>query len=255
MLWAQVVFYIILIHGVARVCGLEILGKYILFELSPHNGAYWYFNAYTYLFFLIPLLNAGLTALKKPLLLLCISLFSLCCLTGGHYEEYTILLVMYLIGGYLRLHPVHIKVSYGIAATVISLFLTAGFAFANHFDLVYKHSFLPTVITTLALFLLVLKIPFTSSSVNKIISTLAPLSFGCYLLQCHPFMWRHVLNDTFRQIAAGNPLPWVILMTIALFVGGLILDALRQQLFNLLRLKSCAEKADSMLERLFSHCR
>ncbi len=252
MLWAQVAFYVILLHLIARACGMELLGKYLLYELSPNTGAYWYFNAYTYLFLLMPFLNAGLVSVSQHKLRLGLLLLSACCLTGGAYHGYTVLLLMYLIGGYLRLYPVHIKSAYCLTAAILCMLLTAGYAFANRFDLVYTHSFLPTVILTLSLFLFFIRCPFQAPRFAKIITLLAPLSFGCYLLQCHPYVWRMVLNGVFHRLAAENPIPWVVGMTVVLFVLGLTLDAVRQFLFAWLGLKKWAEKADLLFEKSLS---
>lgn len=250
MLYAQVVFYVVLIHAFACICSLEEPSLSYIFQLYPHKGAYWYFNAYTYIFLLMPLLNAGLRNLERPLLSVVILLFSLCCFSGGRCSGYVILFLMYLVGGYLRLYPVSVKMGYCMVVLVGSVLVTALCAYANGVELVYRHAFIPTVLVSLSLFLMLVRMQIKSLRVVKIITFLSPLSFGCYLLQCHPYMWRCVLNTAYRKSVCGYPIIGTILMTLALFSVGLLLDWMRQKLFAIMHLRILADAMNRAANRL-----
>lgn len=253
LLWIQVAFYVILLYFISGIFlsgeGWLYWGKQIAKGILPHKGAYWYFNAYTYLFFLIPLLNAGLNSIPRKIVLLCILLFSFCCLTGEEtYYGYTCLMLMYLIGGYLRLYPIEIKPIYCLVSSFVCVLLTACFTYHNRFGLVYSHAFPPTIILTISLFLFFINKKFHSHRFIKTINILAPFPFGCYLLQCHPIFFNIILKDWYHRLAKDNPIPWVIGMTVALFLCGLAVDALRQRLFLILRIRKWIDAVNKILD-------
>lgn len=124
-LWFQVAFYtagLFLVYYILKnTFHTELVGcsfVSLLYPL-PLGSAYWYFAAYTVLFFLAPFLNRGIKALTKSqlqkMLLFCLVLMPVAAVLKPRFGEYVSLdneghsaawlTVMYVTGSYARLYP------------------------------------------------------------------------------------------------------------------------------------------------------
>lgn len=72
----------------------------------------------------------------------------------------------------------------------------------------------------------------------KIIKTLAPLTFGVYIIHTSEYMWGYVLKDAFESyntIGTFFMLLAVVGTSLGIYLGCSALDALRLALFRLLK--------------------
>lgn len=226
-LWRQVAFYL--------TCGILIafiLNKqppsmshffFLIFPIPFANG-YWYFTAYAGAFLLFPYINKGFLILsKREQEKLLITLFVIICAFGfynrhvwGGYNAVW-MLVMYLTGAYLKLHPVTVKIRY-LFAIYLTSSIAAGLLFSLDSYLRHSHGFsLPvpgldytsplTVCASIACFSMCVRVHPTSPIVQKILGTLAPLMFAVYLIHTHPLLMGH-FGDFTKWLAQYSHYGW-----------------------------------------------
>ena len=88
----------------------------------------------------------------------------------------------------------------------------------------------------------------------KIISVLAPLSFGVYLIHCHPIIMNNFIDNSFAWIA-NEPLyyalPLVLGVAFAIFAACLVIDKVRLTLFNLCRIRKLSSVIEKAVGKIF----
>lgn len=250
-LWGQVAFYCVggLLLNALLTGNFSFSNAISIIFLIPFANGYWYFTAYTGAFFLFPYINKGFLALshqeQKKLLL---TLFIVICLFGfynksiwGGYNAVW-LLVMYLAGAYIKLHPIVIKSRYLISLYVVSS-LIGGILFSA--DSYMRHTYsislpLPgldytspfTVCASLACLLLCLRVKITSPWLRKVLVLIAPLTFAVYLIHTHPFLFGY-FGLFARWVGGYSHYVWWHIPVVALliFVFCLAVEYLRTRLF------------------------
>lgn len=267
-LWFQVAFYSVV---------LLVLGRWISWEFGigefvpgvkmtllpvPLAGGYWYFNAYTGLFFLIPFLNRVLRGIGKEaygVLIGIVVILSFLNMWGSadfFARGYNMpwLACMYVVGGYFRLHPVQVSRWWVLGLYVLCvgvscvLYHVSGIGFA-----VFDYANPVALLSACSVFLLCSGIQPASETVCNWLQRVSPLAFGVYLVHVHPAsgFW---LQKGCRLLHHSNVLPAVVLVpaaAIAVFIVCLGVDWCRAQLFRLLRVNELAERmANACPQRL-----
>lgn len=279
-LWLQMFFYLVTLYAVGGILsgnGISAISLRFLL-VSPFISPYWYFNAYTGVFLLIPFLNAFLSKLPRyPFIkLLIILLLILPCLNFvyahffhigmAHYSyglgyNVTWLSVLYIAGAYLRLHPITLSkrtclMTYLIGAGTVFLLYTACCLRTPDSqgtpEYYMGYTFPINIIISVALFLFFSKVDIRRPFQQRIIQWAAPLSFGIYLIQCHPFMW-NALHKLGNVVVAqyGHPAYAPLAGGLCLFLGCLCIDWLRYRLFRLCRANILAERMAALLTALW----
>lgn len=257
-LWFQVSFYAIglLLLG----CTLGSVGVFDEYQPQvwnvllpvPFAGGYWYFTAYTAVFLLIPFLNRLIRNLKREefqmLLLIVVPLFSLMsCFKGGsciYQDGYNMawLTALYVMGAYLRMHPLR----WGRAATCLVLVCSLGFQAIlciTGTRIVPGYAFPPVVLTSVCMFHLCLGVTIKNPKIEHMVAYLSPLAFGVYLVQCHQFSWlvlQRILGLLRHHV--GDVWWFVPVMAFGLFVGCLCVEWCRARLFSLLHVSTWADR-------------
>lgn len=206
-----------------------------------HNDL-WYVPAYFGLCLLAPLLNAGLDTLsRRQLSLTLIAFIAFNCYCGwwhgGKFNPtgYTIiqLVMMYLIGGYLRRHvdfkrnvaqcrqwSIAMYVWTTMAVVFMSLYCKSTFTFAYNSPLVIAQS--------VALFAFFATLRFHC----KVINYLASGAFAVYLIHKNPAIWVEYLRPAVRNVWAHTTLLeftiFTIVATACIYLFGFIIDRIRQ---------------------------
>lgn len=260
-LWIQVVF-----TGLAvLVCldlftGIDIQIKDYLKACVPiANKQYWYMTAYFMLCFVMPVLNAGIKSLNRNelrniLLLLvgvvCIESF-VCSvgalgMEGGYSFEW--LLVLYMLGAYMRLYNPLDKPNRALLRSVCVSAMIAGwmpqvvqkltsitgvriprpFEFGG-----YTSPF--TVMISLCIFALCLKVRIDSERAKRIVGLLSSTTLGVYLIHVQPIFFRDVFGKYMQKVAVfdgGGYLFTLITLTCGIYVACTALDYLRILLFR-----------------------
>ncbi|MCQ2364875.1 MAG: acyltransferase [Akkermansia sp.] len=215
-LWGQVAFYLmggILVSFLLNDPPLRT-GYFIslIFPIPFANG-YWYFTAYAGAFFLFPYLNKGFLILsKQEKQKLLITLFFIICIFGFYNKHVwggfnaVWMLVMYLVGAYLKLHPLIYKTKYLLIVYLCSS-IFAGLLFSLDSYLRHSQGFsLPfpgldytsplTVCASIACFAACARMQPSSPLVQNVLKWFAPLMFAVYLIHTHPALMLHFGNFT-----------------------------------------------------------
>lgn len=254
------IFYVITISQIYPCWGIRdsIKATFKLF----FGSVYWYFAAYSVLFFLIPFINIALNNLTKKhyalLLIFTCIILPLANLYNGseiYRDGYNAfwLIIMYIAGGFFKKNPLTIKpwilISLAIICTLLTLILSN-----MHFSLklnpaTLSYTSLTMVIYTFSIFLLISTTKITSPLLQKAINFAAPLSFGVYLIHVHPACWKVMSVEIPKLVKALDYAWWFTI------VGGLILYVVcmffewgRTKLFKILQIDRIAENITNWIQ-------
>ena len=281
-MWLQVVFWGMLITTYYFVTkpGSVGLKHYILSVLPVIGNQYWYFTAYTGLFFIIPFLNKFIRFCSKRFLtgavVTIFVIFSCFSTVAGVYSDpfymnkgfsFLWITFVYIIGAYIKKYDipkaVNTKIAIllgcallfityfsklGIRYLTISLF---GHSFREDFLLVYTS---PTILGIAIVYLIIFsKIKIRRS--KKIIEFLAPSAFGVYLFHMQHLFLDNDFSFHFSFIA-DLPL-WLIPLSILwyaliIFIIGLLIDKVRSYIFKFIRVNKFTERIELVASRLFN---
>ena len=264
-LWMQVAFYTIgilafgLLLSHFGVLPWDISWKSvwkILLQL-PCGSSYWYFSAYSALFFIMPFLNKILVQLKQReyilllgsllVLILCANILNRHTLYAGGYNV-TWLTVLYVTGAYFqRFSP---KVSPLLAGSIaFSCTLQPLLCSVLHLPGYLSYCSPVMVLYSLLFFLLMYKFCIEKEWARRLIMWAAPLSFGVYLIHVHPWTW-FMLNRYTPQLNVQLDYPWWLSIGggVGLYVICTLLDWVRCKIFEFCRVKFIADRASITLE-------
>lgn len=275
MTWLQVVFYGIAVTLVFQVLRPELVDLKDLIRVCfpVSNDLYWYFTAYTGLYFLMPLLNGGLRSLtEKQAKTLALGLFLIFSVFDSVVNRFGLnagssvlwLVVLYLLGGVMKKCSLGEKLPGWLAAAGIGvcmilpwLWITRGTAFSLGSILVQgsiSESYtLPMHLAAATLYVLVFSRLRLGSMARKVISFAAPGAFAVYLLNCQHTIWWELLLDGF--VGLGKKPVFVILIgsvgfAVAFVMGSVVTDWLRRKLFALLRIRKLVDTVVGAGEKL-----
>ena len=255
--------------------GAQISASAIFHNLFPSIKMHWYFSAYFCLFFFMPILDKIIDSVPQKALkicaLLCFAVF--CCISPfsdqvtslrGGYSVFWLIL-MYTLGAYISKYDPLKKRS--------SLFCFLGFAVCSvltvairiiivlvnqnlvsepkSFELLV--SYVSPTVTLAAVFIVCAfaKLNIKGKSSKKIIAFLCPLSFGVYLLHCHPIV-AEKLQDTFAWVGTKNPFIALLLtlgISLAIFSACMLIDWLRLLLFKAMKIKKFSEILENLIKK------
>lgn len=268
-LWLQVTFYIIGFYAlvlIAWALGYVSEQNAISIIISTLRSllfeSYWYFYAYTILFFVMPFLNKLLlqltlrtyTLLMLILFLLfpCINLFSATVYNRGYNAVW--LAALYIGGAFFRLHSVRLPRYSCFAAYLFSAIAVCALCLA-HFRDPLSYAFPLNIIGALALFSVFTTLHPSNRFIRAIIRWIAPLTFGIYLIQCHPFAWRKLSEAGHYLSTQYGHSPWAPLTGgIFLFVVCMGIEWLRTLLFRFCHAHILAERLASYATRMWHGC-
>ena len=226
---------------------------------------YWYFTAYVALFFTMPLLNAAMEKIPRRLFEISfgILLFLLTVCqqtviventfgTNSGYS-YLWLIVLYCVGAYLGKYEVRFQKSTKASLIYISC---VGICWIAQFAMKrlaigsperlegYNSPFIFLMGVMLVVLFADMKVP---ARLGKIVTFLAPASFGVYLIHLHPLVQNHILMDAFvglGDIPGWALLPVAILLTVGVYLVCSGIDLLRHYLFKLCKVKTLLSRLE-----------
>jgi|GEM_PF-126716 len=250
--------------------------------LTIGTKQYWYFNMYTLLFMLMPILNAGISKLSKRqmgLLTFVIFLFAsvyktlmdkdLFVLSGGYSAIW--LIVMYLVGATVKMYyedgfkPNKWLCLLGYLACTGA---TAGFRFlCDHLyelhpeqetyndinDILISYTGPFVVIGCVLLLFIFMQIDLRTKVGKKITSIFATASFGIYIFHVHNAIWDNFLKSRFYKFAyepTGNMILYIFITLILLYLFFAAFEIGRIYLFKLTRLDKLIDLVGDSLTKL-----
>lgn len=239
--WARLWLQVVVINAIMTAVshwgfGVQLTGLDCTHAVLPvTSAAYWYFTAYTGLYCLMPLLNAGLKALTRAqAFAVCGALVAVTSVSAsiGARDVYGIvsghsvlwLVTLYVLGATIRLHLARLpRVRWCLAAAALLPVLTLaqqvavakvptlaakleGRALAGHF-------ISPVILgLALALFLAMLQFRPSVAWAKRLVAFFSTTAFGIYLFHDQTMFHYGVWGAKFRGLAAygaAHPLGWI----------------------------------------------
>lgn len=237
---------------------------------------YWYFTAYTGLFFVIPFLNGALRALSKKqatyliatlsagILFVCPAKHFCDVFSLGNGYSFTWLVVIYLFGAWLKKCDVAslVKKRWAVSVFLLSTVITwcaKMFSPQTVWDLLIQYTSPMIVLNALSLVVFFSKIK-PKGIFRKAVAFLSPAAFGVYIIHEHPlvvprferwFSWIGNLWAPYMVIAFFG-------CAIAVFVICISIEKVRLKVFELLRINAFSEmlfnKLLSLIKRGLDRC-
>lgn len=276
-LWMQVVFYGIVVTLIFNLFHPELVTKLDLIEMMfpVTNGLYWYFTAYTGLFFCMPLLNTAMTKCSKNLavytfiiLFLMFSVYDTFVgrfvLNGGY--SFVWLVILYLFGSILKKCEIGKKIRSfeAIAGIFFLAFLTWlwkiygvewSFMKINITPDTFVSYTSPTVLGSAILYIIGFsKIQF--KYLKKIITFAAPSTFAAYILNDQRFVKEHMMYQKFSAWSGIHS--YIIPAKVFAFAGAFVVcsiffDKVRDRLFQLFRIHHCIAYIEKKLNAVIKY--
>lgn len=240
--YSVLILILVLAFHLRAVSPLEMIRS-----LAPALFGHWYIVGYLMLYILIPFLDPWLRSMEKKtyrrLLLALFIIWSViptCTLYKWHFDERDLFPVMYLTGGYIRLHGQgkysngrNLAVSLGAAGLMflsVALINTWGYRLRNEGVIGWATYFgdynsAPGVVFAVSTFLFFSRLTFTSRTVNY----LAGSMIGIYLIHDDDLV-RDLLWKSLSPNAAHIGSVWVHepVKVLAVFAVCLAIDLLRR---------------------------
>lgn len=264
-IWLQVFLYSFGLTLLSHLSGLsKVTPKALLASALPlTTDRYWYFTAYTGVFFLAPWLNKlvrGSSRAEMNKFALCLFLLFSCFASVGpdfglnRGYSFLWLFVLYLLGAWLKKCAVAERVHARCAVLCIIINMALSYAVGVLLNTTILGKFIsPTVLAiSVSLVILFSRIRFGELA-KKWIVFWAPAAFGVYLIHVHKTVWNMLIKNRFAWIAEAPTWLYpllVLLSAAAVFAACLVIDRIRSSLFRLLRINSLGDK----LFRLASNC-
>ncbi len=274
-LWLQVVFYCVVISAAACLLGKAVSLRGWLGALAPVTfKSYWYFSAYFGLFFLMPYLNAMLSALSKRqdrglALVLVVLFFLVSCLSPedafAMRDGYSLiwLLILYVTGALLRKYAHRVTLSSWwlvggylamVLLTVVSQYAIEAVTTSIAGNLLLQYDSVTVVAMAVFLMLLFSRIRLPSA-LQKAVAVLSPLSFAVYIIHEQPIVKADLIQDRFVSL---GELHWavmiagVLMAAAAIYIMCTVIEFSRVKLFALLKISSFSDKLGHMLGRVLT---
>ena len=264
-LYLQVVFYGLLVTAAYRILGSESADfrQFVRSFFPVYSNAYWYFTAYTGLFFLMPLINSGVQKMDRKLAGKCaVVIFFVFVLCATFYDQhadrfvltsgYSLvwLIILYTLGAVLKKSGLLASIRLGPMwfLNVLLLALTAYLAARDNMMLMTYISFTVvfSAVCHIALFSR-LKLPRRAEAVVRFA---APGAFAVYLLNTHPLFWTQFIAGRFQYLQNGGPMALFLTVTafaLLFVICSVLIDAVRQRLFRFLGIPKLTKWADGKL--------
>ncbi len=282
MLWFEVLFYSVSISVLFLVFDPGMannLRKEIYLMLLPvGTNRYWYISCYFCMYFLIPVMNAGVNFLSRDeMKKVLISLFVLISVIGNLNTSRTDafhmnygysaawLCYLYLAGAYFRKYETASRIGYvkllaGIIACVLVTVLFKVNMDQNRWRLEYTLDWMLISNVSVTFFLLAVCMLLLFSKLHipekltRVIAVISPATLGVYLIHVHPLIWKRLFSGSFKIFANST---WYIMVlqvtfwSVFIFVSSLLIDLVRIRLFKCIHLDQLATKVGNGYEALF----
>lgn len=265
-LWVLVAFYTVLLFAIGYAlsladvlpysCGIVKIAKQIC--RLGFGSTYWYFAAYTGLFFIIPFLNLGLQRLSGEkftlLVMVLVVLLPIINFRAGdiiYSDGYNMiwLTALYVVGAYIKLYPPCVLRSFwlllvaGVCTLQPLLFALIGLPPIN------GYTWPVAVVYSIALFIVFTRLELKSGALKRLIAWAAPASFSVYLLHVHPWSWSMLVKYvSCVNIAWDYPWWFPLAGGLVMYLVCTIIDMLRMRVFRVCKVDAIADYFASVIE-------
>lgn len=270
IIWFQVLFYSVLITGMFKlICPETVDARRMVNSFFPVlTGQYWYFTAYFGLYLVMPALKCILekmtqVELKRIVWIGFVVLSVLPTLINQDIfntaDGYSVLWLSYLfvLGAYIRKYNVFEKMQTSRLVLIWfgSIILPLGIKFLieyiswNYFEILTistamtKYTSINVVVEAVVLLVFFSRIK-VSGAWKKVITLIAPTSFGIYLIHSNELVLENLLFgklENFAQLSVVAMAGTVLVVALAIFLLCTVIDLARLKIFEICRVKKLAE--------------
>lgn len=255
VLWLQVFIYSVGFTSAIQCISRTMELKELLKAFMPVTATqYWYFTAYTPVFFLAPWLKKFVYQLSireaKTCLLILVAFVGYINLAGILYDPFVLsggysfiwLTVLFLVGALIKktdmLNQVSTKKAWMVVCACVLLNWIQKLIIPSQSIFTSYISF-TMVILAVALLAVFSKIKITSVWGQRIIKSMASATFGVYLIHDNIAIRNYFIKDQFTWIAYLEPwkIPiFVAVISLIIFAVCIVIDLGRGMLFKMLRI-------------------
>ena len=277
-LWFAVVFYTITTTLFMFFVKRESLSlNSVLDSLFPISRShYWYLSAYFGVLLFSPFLNIAIKSISKETLKMVVvpGLFFLSILptlfssdplfTRVGYSAIW-LCVLYLVGGLIKRFDVHAMFSKKTWVTlfvlmavitytskIVLIYITRNFFnIENECNVLITYISPTIVISSVALFCFCLKLKLSQISI-RLISFLAPMALGVYIIHANPFVWNYYIKDFAVGFIQHNAIIftlYTVISVVAIYVLCSGIDFIRIKFFHFLGISTLSGKIEVFIYR------
>ena len=281
-IWFQVVFYTLLITVVFQIVLPDAVHwlDYVKAFLPVTMSTYWYFTAYTGLFFVAPIINAAVQGLEetqaKRIVIVLFAVFSIYAtlvpkdvfaLKDGY--SFVWLILMYFIGAVMKKTGMLSGVSCRAEIIGVLLLCLIGVVWRLYSGIISAQVFgkpvgtelllnyvSPTVLIAAVIHLLLFKRIEVSPGMKKAISFAAPGAFAAYIINTNPFIWEYCMKSRFEALVNYPTylMPVIVIGFSVIFVLlSVTMDGMRRWIFHILRIERLPAFIDDRIHSLFAH--
>lgn len=272
-LWFEVVFYNLLITILFIIINKQTFNlKIILNCFFPIvKNSYWYFTSYTGLFFLIPVLNAGIrnienNKLKKYfiVLFLLFSVFDTIFKRFNLINGYTViwLSLLYILGAIIKKCNIGKDLKQYQALMIIFLLGLITFAFFKYgfeTDLIKKDILIsytsPTILGMAIIYLISASKMKFNNIFKKSIKFISSSAFAIYLINDSFLIRENYIKNSFvglvNQLTIKSVF-YLLAFAIVFLILSVLIDKIRILIFKLLRIDKLSEKIENIINLIFS---
>ena len=275
-LWCQVVFYTVSITILALILGkFNIQFSYLFKSFFPVTFEfYWYFSAYTGLFFIMPMLNSIIRNMEhrelKNTLIICMFVFSFYGVISMRFADpfkihsgYSMiwLILLYLVGAYIKKYNLCEKISIKNALKIMIVsvafwiiwFFFIGKMLGHGADVLFNSYVSPIIIFISVSLLLIFGKMSLKEKPKQLIKFVTPTVFGIYLLHVNPIIFNNILGKRFGFISNYNifiQIIMIIMIALCIFLIGFIVEKLRDMLFKIFHIRNFSETIEMKINYL-----
>lgn len=276
-IWGQVFFYAIAIATIFCGLGIQKLSfKLMMKAIFPIIGENWWFaSTYMALYLLHPFLNKLLNGLdkgefQKLVILLLVMWCVIPTFTGELYSfqsnNFLWFVVLYCVAAYIRKYDLSPRLTCrhyvcGLAvfsvlryfSSVVLILIGTRIPFAGTYHLAFYGK--RSILTFLSAFSIFMVFKNIKLGYNKWINLVASATFGVYLIHDNGIVRRFLWGSIFKNATwQDTPLlvPYSVFAVLVVYVGGTILELLRQRTLERVYLKMVDDTV-KILTQKYSH--
>ena len=241
--------------------------------LPLNTKVYWYFTAYTLLAITRPILRSYIKhSTNSQLFITIAALVGLCAIPPflGLNDLYSInngmsgiwLCIAYLIGAFLKRNEgwndiSKNKLRFVYLITVIILIIVGILLskyISSYVEWLWRSPSSPILMLAACVLVLLFSRIEMTHKIKKWVQLIAPTSFGVYLIHVHPFLFS-LLENRFSYLATSpvfTMVPFIFLICIVYYLFCVLIDLLRNKLFQLCCIKNLSNGIEQLINKHFT---
>lgn len=272
-LWFEVVFYSLLINIIFIIIKKQNFDIRIILNcfFPVARNSYWYFTSYTGLFFLIPILNAGIrnienNKLKKYFIVvvLLFSVFDTIFKRFNLINGYSVIwfCILYILGATIKKCNIgkNLKTYQSLFIIFFLGIITFAFFKCGFETKLIKRDLLisytsPTILGMAILYLISASKMKFKNKLKKPLKFISASAFSVYLINDNFLIRENYIKNSFVGLVNHSTIKSVLYLlafAIVFLILAILIDKIRILIFKLLKIDKLSEKIENVMSSIFS---